>query len=184
MTEPLRDRTPTPAIVRVTDLYRRVARVYDPFRSLWSRWTRPIEAALDESIAREIGRRSRILELAPGTGINVGRLLRQAPGFDSYLGIDASPEMLARAGAVARGDSRIELRLGDVTRLELDGRFDLVVSAWLFSHLEDPVSVARAALERLREGSPLPSLSGPDTGLGAAGPSQPETRLGRRERRR
>ena len=94
-----------------------MAPLYDAFRSLWSRWTRPVEAALDDLFRERIGSGTRILELAPGTGINVERLLRCAPDFASYLGIDSSEEMLARAREKARGDPRIELRIGDATDL-------------------------------------------------------------------
>ena len=69
-------------------MYRRVAPLYGGFRTIWSRWTRSAEEELDRLFAERIGPQTRILELAPGTGINVERLLRCAPGFQSYLGID------------------------------------------------------------------------------------------------
>lgn len=92
----------------------------------------------------------RVLELAPGTGINIDRLLRCAPGFRSYLGIDASPEMLERARAKVAGDPRIALVLGDATDLtQVEGSFDFIVCTWLLSHLDAPADTVRKAVEKL-----------------------------------
>lgn len=134
-------------------LYRVVAPVYDGLRAVWSRWTRDAERELDALFAERIGPECRVLELAPGTGINVERLFRCAPGFASYLGLDVSDAMLRRARERARGDPRIRLELGDATRAsELEGRFDFVVSTWLLSHLDEPAEAVRGALERLAPG--------------------------------
>jgi SAM-dependent methyltransferase len=138
---------------RVRRLYRWFSRVYDPFRALWGRWTPGAEAELDALFRERIGPGARILELAPGTGINLERLFRCAPEFGSYLGIDVSEEMLARARPRARGDARVALRLGDATDLSgLDAGFDFIVCTWLLSHLERPVETVRGALEKLAEG--------------------------------
>ena len=140
-------------VERTRRLYHRVAPVYDAFRSVWSRWTRPAEETLDELFRERIGPTTRILELAPGTGINVERLLRCAPNFGSYLGVDSSEEMLAHARENARGDSRIELRGGDATDLgALEDAFDLVVCTWLLSHLDEPVKTVQAAVSKLSSG--------------------------------
>lgn len=140
-------------VTRSRHLYRRFAPFYDGFRALWSRWTRPIEEDLDRLFRERIGPDSRILELAPGTGINIARLLRCSPGFASYLGIDASEEMLARARPRAREDARFDLRVGDATDLStVEGAFDFVVSTWLLSHLDEPAAAVRGALAKLAPG--------------------------------
>lgn len=140
-------------VERTRRLYRRVAPLYDAFRFVWSRWTQPAEETLDDLFRARIGPGSRILELAPGTGINVERLLRCAPRFASYLGVDSSEEMLVRAREKARDDPRIELRLGDATDLgAIQGRFDFVVCTWLLSHLDAPADTTRDALEKLAPG--------------------------------
>lgn len=153
MTGRVAAKQPSPEVERTRRLYHRVAPLYDGFRSFWSRWTRPAEDALDGLFCERIGSGARILELAPGTGINVERLLRCAPGFASYLGIDASEEMLARAREKARGDARIELRIGDATDLgSVEGGFDFLVCTWLLSHLDAPADTVRAALPKLSPG--------------------------------
>lgn len=140
-------------IERTSRLYHRVAPLYDAFRSLWSRWTRPAEEALDHLFRERIGAGTRILELAPGTGINVERLLRGGRDFASYLGIDSSEEMLGRAREKAGGDSRIDLRIGDATDLRsVPGSFDFVVCTWLLSHLDAPAEAVREALSKLAPG--------------------------------
>ena len=142
-----------PQTQRVRTLYRYAARLYDPFRTGWSRLTRPIETALDGLFRDRIGAETRVLELAPGTGINVDRLLRLAPEFASYLGVDASGEMLERARVRSGGDPRIELRRGDVTDPEaIEGRFGFIVSTWMLSHIEEPAATIRSALGHLDPG--------------------------------
>lgn len=143
----------SPQVMRTRRVYRGFAPFYDAFRAVWSRWTRPIEEDLDRLFRERIGPEARILELAPGTGINVERLLRCAPDFGSYLGIDSSEEMLARARVRAQGDERIELRVGDATDLKVvDHGFEFVVSTWLLSHLEAPSATVRDALGKLAPG--------------------------------
>jgi SAM-dependent methyltransferase len=153
MTDHLANGHSSAEVERTRRLYHRVAPLYDAFRSLWSRWTRPAEEALDRLIRERVGPATRILELAPGTGINVERLLRCAPAFASYLGIDSSEDMLARARQKARGDSRIDLRVGDATDLRgVEGSFDFIVCTWLLSHLDAPAETVRNALSKLSPG--------------------------------
>ncbi|MEN8184400.1 MAG: methyltransferase domain-containing protein [Myxococcota bacterium] len=140
-------------VQRTRRLYRRFAPFYDAFRTIWSRWTRPVEEDLDRLFRQRIGPGARILELAPGTGINIERLLRCSPGFGSYLGIDSSEEMLARARTRSRGDERIDLRVGDATDLkDVANSFDFVASTWLLSHLDAPAATVRDALGKLAPG--------------------------------
>jgi SAM-dependent methyltransferase len=134
-------------------VYRWFAPFYDVFRAIWSRWTRPVEDDLDRLFRERVGPDALILELAPGTGINIERLLRCSPEFGFYLGIDSSEEMLARARVRARGDERIELRTGDATDLKgVAYTFDFVVSTWLLSHLDAPAATVRDALGKLAPG--------------------------------
>jgi len=140
-------------VERTRQLYRRVVTMYDGFRSVWSRWTRPAEEALDELFRERITSTTRVLELAPGTGINIERLFRCAPDFASYLGIDSSDEMMKRAREKAGGDPRIELRLGDATDLlGIEASCDFIVCTWLLSHLDAPAETVRSAVSKLSPG--------------------------------
>ncbi len=132
-------------------LYGRVARVYNAIRPLWS--SRAAEGKLDALFAERIGSATRVLELAPGTGINLVRLFRCSPKFKAYLGIDVSAAMLDRARIAARNDSRVTLQLGDASDLSgLGGSFGFIVCTWLLSHLEHPERAVRSALEHLEPG--------------------------------
>lgn len=105
------------------------------------------------------------------TDVDVQRLYRVSPEFQSYLGIDLSKEMLSRAQRRAEGDSRVELRLGDVRDLStVTGPFDFVVSTWILSHLEQPEATVRAALQKLAPGGTAVFLFGtkPRSGVAAA----------------
>ena len=132
-------------------LYGRIARVYNAIRPLWS--SRAAEARLDAHFAERIGSATRVLDLAPGTGINLVRLFRCSPKFGTYLGIDVSAAMLDRARIAGRNDSRVTLQLGDACDLSgLGGSFDFIVCTWLLSHLEHPERAVRGALEHLEPG--------------------------------
>ena len=145
----------------VRRFYRLTAWLYDPIRRWWSKRTSEAESELDSLFAKNVRPDSRILELGPGTGINLDRLYRVSPEFQSYLGIDLSTKMLSRAQRKAQGDSRVELRLGDVRELStVDGSFDFVVSTWMLSHLEQPEAAVRAALQRLAPGGTAAFLFG------------------------
>ncbi len=140
-------------LAHVRQVYRILVWFYDPIRALWSRLTSRVEGRLDQLFRERVGPHTRILELGPGTGVNLLRLRRVAPHFASYLGIDASDAMLARARRKLGDDPRIELRLGNVTDLSMaSGPFDFVVSTWLLSHLEKPERTVQDAVERLAEG--------------------------------
>jgi SAM-dependent methyltransferase len=137
----------------VQRVYRVFSLVYDVFRGLWSFWTRSSEKALDALCVSRIGRDARILELGPGTGINLERLQRLGIGFERYVGIDASEAMLDRLRAKLGKDARVDLRVGDITDLSnLRERFDFVVSTWVLSHLPDPAATVRQAIDLLEPG--------------------------------
>ena len=145
----------------VRRFYWLTAWIYDPIRRWWSKRTSEAESELDSLFAKNIHSGSRILELGPGTGVNLARLYRVSPEFQSYLGIDLSKEMLSRAQLVGQGDSRVELRLGDVRDLSsVVGPFDFVVSTWILSHLEQPEATVRAALDKLAPGGAAVFLFG------------------------
>lgn len=132
-------------------LYGGVAPIYNAIRPLWS--SRPAESRLDALFTERIGPATRVLELAPGTGVNIRRLRRCAPDFGSYLGIDISSAMLRRAQAASRNDPRVTLRIGDATDLSgVEGAFGFIVCTWLLSHLDRPEEVVRATISRLGSG--------------------------------
>ncbi|KKM61599.1 hypothetical protein LCGC14_1530120 [marine sediment metagenome] len=148
------------------ELYDRCAWFYDATRLFWT--VRLAELQLNSLFAERIGATSRVLELAPGTGVNVARLFDCAGDFKSYLGIDISSAMLDRARGNARNDPRIAFKLGDATDLSnLDGTFDFVVSTWLLSHLPYPELTVGRVLKHLHPGGTATFLffSHPDNRL-------------------
>jgi len=128
---------------KIGKLYDRIATSYDAYR--WLCASPAAEEKLSSIFRERIGTESQVLELAPGTGINVKRLLECSRGFKSYLGIDISSAMLDQARKQAGDDSRIEFRQADVTDISnIDGDYNFIVSTWLLSHLPNPeVTVAR-----------------------------------------
>jgi SAM-dependent methyltransferase len=74
----------------------------------------------------------RILDL----GCGPGELLAYLPGGVSYLGVDISPDYIARARE--QYGTRAEFRVGDATAFDPgDDRFDLVLAFGVLHHLDD-----------------------------------------------
>jgi ubiquinone/menaquinone biosynthesis C-methylase UbiE len=147
-------------------IYNRIAWFYDVCRPLLT--IRRAELDLNSLFAGRIYPDSRVLELAPGTGVNVKRLFDCAGGFKSYLGIDTSSEMLSRARDKAGNNTRIQFKLADATDTSgIDGTFDFIVSTWFLSHLPCPEVTVGSILELLRPGGTAVFLffSRPGNGL-------------------
>ena len=65
------------------------------------------------------------------------------------LGIDLSPNQIERARAIEQRDPLgIEYRVGDVTTLELDRRFDVATAIHLLHYLESEAEI-ESALRRI-----------------------------------
>ncbi len=99
----------------------------------------------------------RILDVGAGPGtITVDLADRVQPG--QVVGVDASPDVVARAESIAGERGNLAFRVGDAYALdEPDGSFDVVHAHQVLQHLERPV----AALREFRR------VAGPD-GLVAA----------------
>ncbi len=106
----------------VRDMFDRIAPRYDLMNRLMSgwqdlRWRRAAaQAALN-------GGGGRVLDAATGTG-DLAEALREA-GATDITAVDASPEMLARAGARFIPHANVRVQMADVMRLPFgDGVFD------------------------------------------------------------
>ncbi len=93
------------------------------------------------------------LGVEPGTrvldvGCGVGRWsLELAARGARVVGIDLSPTMVRVASERAEREGRgttCEFRQGDVTRLEVDGPFDLILAVTVLQHLRDDLELDRA----------------------------------------
>lgn len=94
--------------------------------ALWGSDFRPLYRSL-ESLA-SLPERTTVLDAACGAGLALEWL--DPRRRHSYVGIDLSPSMLARARAVAseRGFDHVDLRLGDITAIPLaDGAADVAL---------------------------------------------------------
>jgi len=77
----------------------------------------------------------RVVDLGCGTGELTLRLAQQLPGSDVF-GIDSSPEMLAKAGALARPGLRFERRAIEEVIGEWDVVFSHAALQWVEGHEE------------------------------------------------
>lgn len=124
--------------------YDRIARIYDAMES-------PMEMLVLSEWRKELlsSVKGRVLEVGIGTGRN---LVWYPPGI-TLVGIDISPNMLARAAERAailrRGISLVEM---DVEQMAFPDRcFDHVVSTCVFCSVPDPVRGLREIKRVLKE---------------------------------
>jgi toxoflavin synthase len=93
----------------------------------------------DPVIFRALGdvRGKSLLDLACGDGFYTRRF-RAECGADPVMGIDLSPKQIERAQAIERHEPlNIDYRVGDVTQLELDRRFEVATAIHLLHYLEN-----------------------------------------------
>ncbi|GAA1012681.1 ubiquinone/menaquinone biosynthesis methyltransferase [Acrocarpospora pleiomorpha] len=138
-------RTTTDADVR--RVFDRIAGRYDDQMQVWER--RLLAGSREWAVGEA---RGHVVEIAVGTGLN---LPLYAPDV-TVVGIELSEPMLELARRrVARSGlgERVELRQGDVQRLELpNGIADTVLSTFTFCTIPDPAAAAREAYRVLKPG--------------------------------
>lgn len=135
-------------------------------RQKWDRWSRiyginerdtePIRREMIDLLELEPG--DAVVEVGCGPGVNF-ELLREAVGSEGrVLGIDYSPEMLARARERIdeHGWENVEVRREDATRADLDPEsFDAAVAAQALSAMPDVRAVVDLVHDALRPGGRL-----------------------------
>jgi SAM-dependent methyltransferase len=102
------------------------------------------------------GRYERILDAGCGSGIFTMELAKRHPEAQ-VVGIELEQVLVDRSNEVARraGLTNCRFEQGDVTKLDYEGEFDLVVSVDNFEHVEDDVAAMRALWTALRPGGRL-----------------------------
>ena len=95
-----------------------------------------------------------ILDAGCGQGVFSFELAKGHPEA-RVLGIDMDPTLVLRANAIAQraGLTNCRFEVGDVTKLEYDAAFDLVVSVDNLEHVEDDVTAMRGLMRALRPGA-------------------------------
>lgn len=108
--------------------------------------------------ATRAGLGERVLEVACGTGRDLGYLEDRVGPEGEIVGFDYSPEMLAAAGDLARrrGWANVSFVEGDAARLEVgDAPFDAVLSVLGMSAIPDHRAALSRCYEVLRTGGVL-----------------------------
>jgi demethylmenaquinone methyltransferase / 2-methoxy-6-polyprenyl-1,4-benzoquinol methylase len=142
------------------ELFAGLPRHYDAFGAVLSfgqdpRWRRALVGAVDPRPD------DRVLDVATGTGLVARALVRT--GGCRVVGVDQSPQMLARAEELVARDpalaGRIELREAAAERLPFDdGEFDHVTFTYLLRYVDDPGATLRELARVLRPGGRLASV--------------------------
>ncbi len=139
-------------------VYKVWARYYDDFNKWFSNWKgiRQAETALEDALRAHLTPTSRIVDLGCGTGSNADRLVRMGLPFREYFGADLSEHMLEAARK--KHPNRPNMHFESI-RLDKDelpaGEYDLVLSTWVFSHLQEPERLVERILKRLKPGGVL-----------------------------
>jgi SAM-dependent methyltransferase len=85
-----------------------------------------------------------ILDAGCGSGVFSFELAKQHPEAQ-VTGVELEPDLVGRANQMARraGLTNVRFEQGDVTKLDFEDAFDLVVSVDNFEHVEDDVTAMR-----------------------------------------
>ena len=119
------------------------------------RWRRAMVARVGA------GPRDRVLDVATGTGLVAAALVRRSGC--AVVGLDQSPEMLARAEGRLRANpqlaARIELVRGEAESLPFADRdFDHLTFTYLLRYLDDPGATLRELARVVKPGGRIASL--------------------------
>jgi SAM-dependent methyltransferase len=128
------------------------------YAALAPEYERRWSAYLEDSFALlrpalEGGEAGSVLDVGCGTAVLQRRLEEWRAGATSYLGVDASPPMLAEARLCAVPRPPASFLLGDAAALPVaDGQADTVVLASVFQFLTEPAAALAEAARALRPG--------------------------------
>jgi len=102
------------------------------------------------------GRFDRILDAGCGNGVFTLELAKRHPEAE-VVGIELEQALVDRDNEIAHraGLTNIRFEQGDVTKLDFDGTFDLVVSVDNLEHVEDDVTAMEGLWRALRPGGRL-----------------------------
>lgn len=122
--------------------------------------TAMIDFAALQRVPGELGRPSRILDVACGTGLLLRRVLERVPGMEAS-GVDASADMLVQAREVLKDRPHVRLERVKVDGGETAGlpyppqTFDLITCTNALHDIPDPVGFLSALRGLLAPGGQL-----------------------------
>jgi SAM-dependent methyltransferase len=102
------------------------------------------------------GHYRKILDAGCGSGVFSYELAKRHP-HAQVTGVELEPDLVARANEIARRAhlTNLHFEQGDVTKLDFENEFDLVLSVDNFEHVEDDIAAMRTLLQALRPGGRL-----------------------------
>jgi len=97
-----------------------------------------------------------ILDAGCGPGVFSYELAKRHP-HAKVTGVELEPDLVDRNNEIAKraGLTNVVFEQGDVTKLDFDEAFDLVLSVDNFEHVEDDIGAMRTLLRALRPGGRL-----------------------------
>jgi demethylmenaquinone methyltransferase/2-methoxy-6-polyprenyl-1,4-benzoquinol methylase len=158
----LEEHVPVPSALKreALELFAPLPRHYDRVAAVLSfgqdpRWRRTMVGAV------RAGSSERVLDVATGTGLVAQELVRSYGCL--VVGLDQSPQMLARAQARLAGDSglaeRVSLVRGEAEQLPFpDEQFDHLTFTYLLRYVEDPGTTMRELVRVVKPGGRIASL--------------------------
>ena len=97
-----------------------------------------------------------ILDAGCGSGVFSFELAKRHPEA-KVTGVELEPDLVDRDNEIAKRAhlTNLEFEQGDVTKLDFEDEFDLVISVDNFEHVEDDIAAMRTLLHALRPGGRL-----------------------------
>jgi SAM-dependent methyltransferase/uncharacterized protein YjeT (DUF2065 family) len=125
----------------------------------------PLFYALAQELEVRLRPQSSVLDLGCGTGENLDHLVVLHLPFESYLGIDITPEMVAEARDKFGDSPRAHFEQLDLLSDPWpDDNYDIILATWFLEHVPDPVHLVGHALAHLEPGGYMIIVSGVNDG--------------------
>lgn len=129
------------------------ARWYDYFKKLWDKgFSGKSQHDLLNLLKKKLTPSSQVLELGCGTGVNLEKIIALNLPFKSHLALDFSPDMLAIAKKKFKNNPKITFLQQDITKTsKITGKYDIIISTWVLSHLNEPAEVINRTQKLLKK---------------------------------
>jgi 2-polyprenyl-3-methyl-5-hydroxy-6-metoxy-1,4-benzoquinol methylase len=129
------------------------AKWYDLSKKFWNK--AEAEEEFTRFLQSNLTSKTRILDLGCGTGSNLEKIRALNLPFKNYVGVDFSPDMLRIARNKLKIQKNVEFQEKDITKLDMLGKFDIILCSWALEHIQEPASFVNNIVSNMKGQSKL-----------------------------